>query len=239
MEVRGKDTLSRQFGLISNSQGGGGKWLAAFLLWLKTMMRSCKKGSEALNSSTRIRIAFSIAVTILFSPAVFAMQSVMVGWNASTDPGIAGYALYYGTTNGNYSTRVDVGTNTSVAVSRSRCRQNKLFCRGCVQRRESGGNSFPGAYLHCSRPPQYERRRQSEFSSRARTLVCSASHHESRFLDKYLADIHGIFQHLGFVPGHSGWSISLSLLPAGFALRSRFFLCCVFLSPAGNTQNFV
>ena len=46
-----------------------------------------------------------------------AMQSVMVGWNANTDPGIAGYAVYYGTTNGLYSKRVDVGTNTSATIS--------------------------------------------------------------------------------------------------------------------------
>lgn len=41
----------------------------------------------------------------------------MVGWNLGTDPGIAGYALYYGTTNGTYSKRVDVGTNTSTVIA--------------------------------------------------------------------------------------------------------------------------
>ena len=46
-----------------------------------------------------------------------ATQSVMVGWNAGADPSIAGYALYYGTTNGVYSKRVDAGTNTSMTVS--------------------------------------------------------------------------------------------------------------------------
>jgi hypothetical protein len=101
--------------------------MAAFLLWLKTMMRSCKQGFEAVSSSTMTRIAFTIAATIFFSSAAFATQSVMVAWNAASDPGIAGYALYYGTTNGSYSTRVDVGTNTSVVVSGLVASQTNYF----------------------------------------------------------------------------------------------------------------
>jgi hypothetical protein len=49
--------------------------------------------------------------------AVPPAQSVTVGWSPGADPTIAGYVVYYGTTNGMYSTRMDVGTNTSAVIS--------------------------------------------------------------------------------------------------------------------------
>jgi hypothetical protein len=44
-------------------------------------------------------------------------QSVTVAWSPGTDPGLAGYVLYYGTTNGSYTTNINVGTNTSAVIS--------------------------------------------------------------------------------------------------------------------------
>lgn len=43
------------------------------------------------------------------------LTSVTLGWNSATN--IAGYALYYGTNSGNYTTRIDVGTNTTAVAS--------------------------------------------------------------------------------------------------------------------------
>jgi hypothetical protein len=44
-------------------------------------------------------------------------QSVSLAWNPSADTNVVGYALYYGTTSSNYTTRIDVGTNTSATVA--------------------------------------------------------------------------------------------------------------------------
>src|SRR5262249_49383388 len=44
-------------------------------------------------------------------------QSVSLGWTASTDPTAAGYNLYWGTSSGEYSGSVDVGTNTTFTVT--------------------------------------------------------------------------------------------------------------------------
>jgi hypothetical protein len=42
---------------------------------------------------------------------------VTLGWNASSDPTVVGYHVYYGTTSGVYTTKIDVGTNTMFSVS--------------------------------------------------------------------------------------------------------------------------
>ncbi len=44
-------------------------------------------------------------------------QSVMLGWNADTAPGVAGYALYYGAASGQYTQKIDVGNTTTATLS--------------------------------------------------------------------------------------------------------------------------
>lgn len=44
-------------------------------------------------------------------------QSLTVAWDASTDPTVVGYTIYYGTNSQAYSTQLDVGTNLSVTIS--------------------------------------------------------------------------------------------------------------------------
>jgi hypothetical protein len=85
-------------------------------------MRSCVKGLRDLHFLRKVCFFTALNSAIWFSSAAWAVQplatqSVTVAWNAGTDPGIAGYVLYYGTTNGNYSTNINVGTNTSAVVS--------------------------------------------------------------------------------------------------------------------------
>ncbi len=41
----------------------------------------------------------------------------MLAWDPSTDPTTVGYCLYYGSASGNYTTRVDLKTNTTVTVT--------------------------------------------------------------------------------------------------------------------------
>src|ERR1700722_175336 len=81
------------------------------------MMRSCSDVFSGRGFSRILKFTSAIASPSFFCSAAMATQSVMVGWNAGTDPGIAGYAVYYGTTNGVYSKRVDVGTNTSTTIA--------------------------------------------------------------------------------------------------------------------------
>jgi hypothetical protein len=81
------------------------------------MMRRRSEVVFGRGFSRTFRLASVIALLSILSSAAMAMQSVMVGWNPGTDPGIAGYAVYYGTTNGVYSKRLDVGTNTSTTIS--------------------------------------------------------------------------------------------------------------------------
>jgi hypothetical protein len=44
-------------------------------------------------------------------------QTAMLGWNASADPSTAGYYVYYGTASGQYSTKLDAGTNCAATVT--------------------------------------------------------------------------------------------------------------------------
>jgi hypothetical protein len=56
------------------------------------------------------------AVTLVPSPA-FAAGSVTLAWNASTDPGVAGYNVYYGRTAGAYTNKIQAGNATNATVS--------------------------------------------------------------------------------------------------------------------------
>ena len=43
--------------------------------------------------------------------------SVMLDWNASTSANVTGYNVYFGTTSGSYSNKIDVGNNTRFTIS--------------------------------------------------------------------------------------------------------------------------
>src|SRR5208282_500930 len=47
----------------------------------------------------------------------FAIQSVTLAWNPSTDPTVVGYNIYYGGASGNYTNTLSVGNVTSTTVS--------------------------------------------------------------------------------------------------------------------------
>ena len=44
-------------------------------------------------------------------------QAVTLAWDPSPDPEVAGYAVYYGTNSGHYSTRIDVGAQTNACIN--------------------------------------------------------------------------------------------------------------------------
>ena len=50
-------------------------------------------------------------------PGPSGSQQVSLGWNASPDPTVVGYYLYYGTASGVYTDQIDVGTNITFTVT--------------------------------------------------------------------------------------------------------------------------
>jgi hypothetical protein len=54
---------------------------------------------------------------LLSCAAAWGSQGVAIGWDPVSTPGVAGYVVYYGTTNNNFTSRVDVGTNTTATIT--------------------------------------------------------------------------------------------------------------------------
>jgi hypothetical protein len=106
-------------------------------------MRSCSDVFSGRGFSRTFRLTSAITLLSLFSFAAMATQSVMVGWNAGTDPDIAGYAGYDGTTNGVYSERVDVGTNTSATISGLAAGQTNYFAVAAYNTANMEGTASP------------------------------------------------------------------------------------------------
>ncbi len=48
-------------------------------------------------------------------------RSITLEWNPSASPAVVGYNVYYGTSSGNYSYKVNVGNTTSITVSNLAC----------------------------------------------------------------------------------------------------------------------
>src|SRR5208282_1669728 len=70
-----------------------------------------RMGRAAVNSLLLSGLALLIQL-----PA-FAIQSVTLAWNPSTDPTVVGYNIYYGGASGNYTNTLSVGNVTNVTVS--------------------------------------------------------------------------------------------------------------------------
>lgn len=70
---------------------------------------------------TRCVLRASLALMVVFLFARFAAaqngQNLVLAWNPSPDPTVVGYVVYYGTSSTNFTTRIDVGTNTTYTVT--------------------------------------------------------------------------------------------------------------------------
>jgi hypothetical protein len=53
----------------------------------------------------------------LLNSAYASAQSVTLAWDANTEPQVAGYRVYYGTSSGSYTQNIDAGNNTTATVS--------------------------------------------------------------------------------------------------------------------------
>lgn len=59
----------------------------------------------------------AIVFTTFSGVQIIRANSIILTWNASTSPDIAGYHVYFGTTRGNYSSMLDVGNVKTATVS--------------------------------------------------------------------------------------------------------------------------
>jgi hypothetical protein len=74
-------------------------------------------GSRKLSATRRIGVGGVVLLTTLFCGAARANQNVSLQWNANSDTNTAGYYLYLGTANTNYSSKIDVGNNTMATIT--------------------------------------------------------------------------------------------------------------------------
>jgi hypothetical protein len=75
----------------------------------------CGKAVRKTVTHKAILTAGALALALFLGPQARAVQSVGLGWNPVSS--VAGYALYYGSASGNYSSRVDVGTNLTTTIA--------------------------------------------------------------------------------------------------------------------------
>src|SRR5438132_30793 len=76
-------------------------------------------GNRSLASNLCRAIFVTCALTALcfLAPALSSAAQVTLAWDPNTEPDLAGYKLYYGTSSGSYQFSVDVGNLTSYTLS--------------------------------------------------------------------------------------------------------------------------
>ena len=80
--------------------------------------------SHRQSVSTRVVAGFMLWLSVC---ATWGGQSVTLAWNATSESNVAGYAIYYGNTSGNYSTRIDTGTQTTATIAGLKEGQTNYF----------------------------------------------------------------------------------------------------------------
>src|SRR3989442_1344043 len=76
-------------------------------------------GNRSLTSHLcrAVFVACVLTVVCALSPALSSAGQVTLAWDPNTDPDLAGYKLYYGTSSKSYQSSVDVGSQTSSTLS--------------------------------------------------------------------------------------------------------------------------
>ena len=100
------------------------------------------------------RVLFgSFLFSVLFAVmqlSAFATGSVTLAWNASTNPIVAGYNVYYGGASGTYTNEMAVGTATNVTISG--LIQGAIYCFAATTYTSSGVESPFSSEVSCSVP---------------------------------------------------------------------------------------
>jgi hypothetical protein len=85
----------------------------------------CTRAPERLHTAIRI-LALFVSAFVLASP-LRASESVSLAWNPVTTTQVSGYAFYLANTNGVYTSRFDVGTNTAITLTGLKEGQTNIF----------------------------------------------------------------------------------------------------------------
>lgn len=89
---------------------------------------------------------FALALAVFAAVSVKASQSVSLAWNTSS--GIAGYIVYAGNSPGNYSSQMNVGTNTTVTITGLNPGKTNYFAVASYNSANLVGNpSSPVSYI--------------------------------------------------------------------------------------------
>jgi hypothetical protein len=116
------------------------KPLTIFLI-LKTKLLT--RANRAIRRATPL-IAMPLALSACFS--IHASQSASLAWNAGTNT--SGYILYAGNTATNYSTQINVGTNTTVTLTGLKEGTTNYFAVSAYNSANVTGNlSAPISYI--------------------------------------------------------------------------------------------
>jgi len=75
----------------------------------------CGKAVRKTAARSAMMTVGALVLGLLIPPQARALRSVSLGWNA--EPLVAGYYLYSGAASGNYTSRMDVGTNNTATVA--------------------------------------------------------------------------------------------------------------------------
>src|SRR5262245_42225909 len=81
---------------------------------------SSRSRDEYFPCKMRVRLATLLAILTSFFGCAFGIArggQVSLAWDANPEPNVAGYRLYYGTSPGNYTSFLDVGTATTATVT--------------------------------------------------------------------------------------------------------------------------
>jgi hypothetical protein len=86
-----------------------------------------KQNITMLTTKTVIQLLFIALLVPILCPAAWAAQTMPLAWDPNPDASVAGYVVYYGNKSGNYSSRIDVGTNTATTISGLKEGQTNYF----------------------------------------------------------------------------------------------------------------
>jgi hypothetical protein len=81
------------------------------------VMRICIGSTRGTVSKRWVGFLGIAFISISVCRSVIGAQSVSLSWNPNADTNVTGYAMYIGSTSGNYSSRIDVGTNTASTLT--------------------------------------------------------------------------------------------------------------------------